>query len=147
MPLADIATGRDEIFAHFKTAWDAQVPPIPQVVYQDSSVDEDLASGKVAWVRPMIEHTIMGQSTLSGETGNKRFQRLGFFIVEVRTPAGDGMKQNAAIGDLLLTAFEGQNGGPNGEITFERARYNEVGKDGAWFLSNFIVEFDYSTIR
>jgi len=151
MPLASIVVGTNEIFEHFKTAWDAQTPPIPQIVYQDSSVTEDPPTTELAFVHAFVQHNIMGQSTLSGEVGNKRFQRLGFFTVEIRTPAANDVAaatlSNREYGDILLTAFEGQNGGPNDEITFTNAVYNEIGKDGLWFQGVFSVEFEYTTIR
>lgn len=143
MPIASKAAGRDAIQTLFKTAWDAQTPPVPVVLYEDVVVDIPPATDP--WVRVTVRHGPSTQVTL-GETGGRRFRRLGVVTVQVFTPVGDGMTLNDTLSDVAVNAFEGKSTGGD-EVEFRNVTASEVGVDSDWFQTNVTADFEYDAVK
>ena len=143
MPIADIGTARDEILSHFTTVWNAQTPPVPDLHYDDKTLDLPTAS---PYARITIKHTPLSLRTVGGETGNRRFRRFGVVTVQVFTLFGDGLQEADRIATIAANAFEGQKTGED-RVTFRETRIEEVGEAGLWFQTNVVVDFDWDTVK
>jgi len=143
MPIATITAGRDAIYLQFETAWNAQTPPVPILLYDDKEFD--LPDGDIPWAFIMVRHVTGTQETL-GEIGGRRFRRKGIVTVQVRTPTGLGLSTNDIFSKIALDAFEGIETAPD-QVIFRRARLQEVGNDGAWFLTNVMADFEYDEVK
>ncbi len=144
MPIASIAVARDAIVSTFKTAWDAQTPPVPQLLFDD--VRDEIPAATSPWARIQVRHNVSQQATLAGEVGNRRFRRFGIVTVQIFTPGDGGLTDSDKFTKVALDAFEGQNTGGDA-IEFRNARINEIGEDGPWFQANVISEFTYDTVK
>lgn len=146
MPIATIAAARDAILLHFTTAWNAQTPPIPLLLYTDKQ--QDLPPND-PYARITVQHNIFEQATLGGKVTQgapgTRFRRFGIVTVQVFTVSGSGQVASDAFVDVALAAFEGQSTGSD-KIEFRNARINEIGQDGPWFQVNIIAEFTYDKV-
>ena len=143
MPIATITAGRDAIYLAFETAWNAQTPPVPTLFYDDKEFD--LPDGDTPWAFMMVRHVTSTQETL-GEIGGRRFRRKGLVTIQVRTPTGLGLSTNDIFSKIALDAFEGIETEPD-QVIFRRARLQEVGNDGAWFLTNVMADFEYDEVK
>lgn len=142
MPVTSVKEAKDAILDHFVTEWNAQANP-PDIHYED--VEKKTPSGDVTWVRVRIQHNTGTQVTLGGPAG-KRFRMTGLFTVNIFTPFGDGNSQADDLVEVALAAFQGRDTGSD-KIEFKNARSQELGRDGPWFLTNVLAEFEYDRIR
>lgn len=145
MPFSTIAAIRDTIYTTFKVAWDAQTPPIPVVVYGNDVRSDAPTTGSSPWVKAVVTFNDSSQATLGG-IGARRFRRYGIFTAGVRTPVGDGQDAADAYMQALYDAFEGKESAPDG-VWFRRARQYDDGREGAWLLTTFLVEFEADVIK
>lgn len=149
MPIANITAARDAIIDHFKAAWDAMDlevgESIPEVIYDDA--ENEIPDGRDSWVRVSVRHAAGAQATLGG-VGGRRFRKTGDVTVYVFTPVGGGLTRNDALAKVAVDAFEGEStGGAGGAIVFRNVRSQEIGRDGAWFQTNVIADFEYDGIK
>lgn len=144
MPLASIAAARDAMLTIFKTAWDGQTPPVPLVIYDDTT--QEVPSGDTPWCRVTIRHNISGRATVGGEVGARRFRRVGVLTVQIFTPTGEGLSNADIFAKVALDAFEGNSTGSDA-IEFRNVTVNEVGRDGPWYQTNVLTEFEYDEVK
>lgn len=146
MPIATYEEARDEILAHFTTAWNAQASP-PLLLYDDKPRDLPDAA---PYARITLQNNTAGQVTLGGKPslggGGRRFRRNGIVTVQIFTPFGDGLTTADPLVDLAVDAFEGEDTGSD-RIEFRNVRANEVGHDGVWHQTNVIAEFEYDRVK
>lgn len=142
MPIATLTAARDLILDHFTTAWNAQTPPVPLLLYDDRH--RDLPAND-PYARITVRHNVMDQRTM-GNTGNRRFRRFGVITVQIFALSNQGLATADVFGKVALDAFEGSSTAPD-EIHFRNVRVNEVGEDGPWFQVNVIADFDYDEIK
>lgn len=147
MPIASIATARDEILVLFKAAWDAGPAPVPPLIYTDRPED---VPDSGAWARVMVQHNLSSQATLGGKTslggGGQRFRRVGLVTVQIFTPSGGGLTQADSLVDLAVDAFEGESTGSD-RVEFRDVRAVEAGHDGPWHQFNVFAEFMYDRVK
>lgn len=158
MPAPDTATARDEILTRLKTALDASAYADIAVVYDDAVADVPKGEDAVTppdpapvpatkpWLRVGVRHANGTQASLGSLNGKRRQEMSGIVFVQMFTPAGDGQKLADPLGDTILDAYR-TGGATASGVQFRSARRAEVGKDGAWFLTNCLVDFEYDLIR
>ena len=146
MPISTLTAARNEILLHFTTAWNAQTPPVPLLLYTDKHKDppDDASYARIKVIHNIFDQVTVGGKKASGGSG-QRFRRFGIVTVQVFTISGGGQVASDAFVDVALAAFEGQNTGSD-RIEFRNARVNEIGQDGPWFQVNVIAEFDYDKV-
>ncbi len=145
MTIANITQARDEILAAFKTAWDAGTETAGKpVIYWDRPDSTPPASG--TWARVTVKHVTGSQVTLSGETGQRRFEHTGIVTVQVFTESGRGLTLSDLATEIVINAFEGVTTSP-GRVLFRNVRANPVGQDSQWFQQNVLAEFEYDKVR
>jgi len=143
MPFSDPALARDAILDHFTTEWNAQASP-PELRYDDRT--QDLPSGDVSWARVSVLHNTGRQNTM-GETGNRRFRKTGIVTVQIFTPFGDGLTESDILVKVAVDAFEGKSTGGGDTVDFTNVRSQEIGRDGYWYQTNVLAEFDYDAVK
>lgn len=129
---------KDEILAVFKTSWDDTGYT---AIYTD--VPGSVPSEETPWARVTLMHLDGKQSSLSGENGNRRFANSGLLTVQIFTPIGDG---GVAGSDLVYTLMQAYSR-TRGQVWYLNPRMREVGKDGAFEQTNFLVDFNYDDLR
>ena len=144
---ATTATARDEILGRLKSVVDGLTsPPGPlKVIWDDKKDQPPRANPTESWARALVQHTTGRQASLSGATGRKRWERGGFLIVQLFTPALEGQNLADELGSIIRGAFEGYST-PSG-VWFRNPRINEVGQDGAWLQTNIFVDFLYDEVK
>ncbi len=144
MTVADISQARDDILTFFKEAWDAGEDSEDLLVIYDD-VKKEVPKDGAAWARVTVRHNSSVQSTLSGQTGKRRFEKNGTITVQIFTPYGKGLSLSDNLAIIAVDAFEGK--ATDSGIWFRNVRANEIGNDGPWFQTNVIAEFIYDQIK
>lgn len=95
------------------------------------------------WVRISVIFNDGRQSTM-GLTGNRKFLKMGFVVIQVFTPANKGTDLNDEMANNSLNLLDG--------ITIERlwlsnGKINTVGDDGEYFQQNVSIELEFEDIR
>lgn len=141
MTVASTTVARDEIYAVLKTAWDAQTPPVPPMIYPDT-IGEPPATG--AWARATIRHAFDEQASFA-ELGSRRYTSSGILIVQIFAQVALGYATLDPLIDVVKNAFRGAT--TPGGIWFRNARVVEVGRDGPWEQVNVLADFEYDQIQ
>lgn len=145
MPVASIAEARNEVMDHFVTAWNAQTPPVPLLLFDDKQ-QPGVPDPPAPYARIVMRHNDRDRVTLADETGNRRFRSFGIITVQIFSVSGDGLTANDTFVNVAVNAFEGAKTGLD-RVTFRNVRSNEIGEDGPWFQTNVIAEFDYDVVK
>ena len=156
MPASTVRDARDEILARLKAAIDASSFASIRVIWDDAAGEPDLgdpsntppppdAPAGVPWLRAGIRHADGRNASLGSINGKKRHEMSGLVFVQVFTPAGDGLKKSYDIVQVVLDAFRSGGATASG-VQFQRARFREIGKSGAWHQTNCLVDFLYDQI-
>ena len=143
MPIPDIRTARVEVMSHFATAWAAQTPPVPVLLYDDKERD---VPDDAPYARIIMRHNLRDRRTLGNETGNRRFRSFGVITVQVFAISGDGLTRSDELVNVAVNAFEGDKTGED-RVHFRNVSHQEIGQDGPWFQVNVTAEFDYDFIK
>lgn len=143
---------RDEIFAVFNTAWQAnaaaQAGYIPEVRWQGVQYRE-IPDGSKFWCRISKDNVFEEQTSLStcvGTPGQRRYTASGLAIVQLFCPKSN--TESFAIGQKLAKvaqdAFRGRSTG-NG-MWFRNVRIKELDPEETCFRFNVVAEFEYDDI-
>ena len=133
------AQANDDILALLKAAWD---PTGHEMFYED--IREQRETDQTPWAQVVVRHAAGQQDTLGG-IGNRSFLRLGVVIVTINTPSGSGLSTAYALAKVVADAYEGVSS-PNG-VWFRNVRINELGRDGTFFQTNVLIDFEYTEIK
>ena len=138
--IASRTDARDRMLTPLKTVADAQSL---YAIYDDTDKDvPDDAS--IKWVRISVRHGNGARTSLGREDGKSKHTQTGFVFVEIFTPGDDGLQDS----DIISAAFADNFRNPtDGDIWFKDVSEVEVGKDGSWFRSDVIAEFQYDLIQ
>lgn len=129
---------RDQILAVFKASWDPTGHP---VVWTD--VPGSAPETETAWARVTAKHTGGGQASLAGETGTRRFDRVGTLYVQIFAQVGEGLTSAYSLAQTVSNAFEDARQ----DVWFRNVRIREVGAAGAFEQINVLVDFLYDDVR
>lgn len=147
---ATIEQARDDILTLFKDAWEAD--PISEdvlLVYWDipnsAPTDAGTDENPVSWARVTVQHTGSSQASLSGDSGARRWRRVGLVTVQIFTPYGTGLSLADKLSMVATRAFEGKST-PSG-IWFRDVSPQEIGQDSIWFQTNVSASFEYDEVR
>ena len=143
MPIPDIATARDEVMDHFTTAWNAQTPPVPLLLYDDKERD---VPDNASFARIVMRHNERGWLLFWNQSVCRRFRSFGIITVQVFAISGDGLTTSDDLVNVAVNAFEGDKTGED-RVTFRNVSHQEIGQDGPWFQVNVTAEFDYDFIK
>ncbi len=133
------AQANDDILALLKAAWDQTGH---EMFYDD--IREQRETDQTPWAQVVVRHAAGQQDTLGG-VGNRSFLRLGVVIVTINTPSGSGLSTAYALAKVVADAYEGVSS-PNG-VWFRNVRINELGRDGTFYRTNVLIDFEYSEMK
>ncbi len=133
------AQANDDILALLKAAWD---PTGHEMFYDD--IRDQRETDQTPWAQVVVRHAAGQQDTLGG-IGNRSFLRLGVVIVTINTPSGSGLSTAYALAKVVADAYEGVSS-PNG-VWFRNVRINELGRDGTFYRTNVLIDFEYSEMK
>lgn len=133
------AQANDDILALLKAAWD---PTGHEMFYDD--IRDQRETDQTPWAQVVVRHAAGQQDTLGG-VGNRSFLRLGVVIVTINTPSGSGLSIAYALAKVVADAYEGVSS-PNG-VWFRNVRINELGRDGTFYRTNVLIDFEYSEMK
>jgi hypothetical protein len=138
--IASRTDARDRILTPLKAVVDAQSL---YAVYDDTAktVPTDQS---IKWVRISVKHGNGTRASLGRADKKSKHTQTGFVFVEIYTPSEDGLRDS----DILSAAFAANFRNPaDGDIWFLDVSEAEMGKDGNWFRSDVIAEFEYDLIQ
>jgi len=145
------AVARTDMYSMLKTAWDAGASTSGKtLLYDNVTADVPQAeSGSTGdpdlWGSVRVEKNLSRVRSLRGDGGLRRFRRVGFLVLEVYTPAGNGLLSADAVVKVVLDGLEGQTTA-NG-VYFRNAQVREEGVSGPWFLTVITVDFEYDEVK
>jgi hypothetical protein len=134
------------ILTRFKDEWldpdDASKPRTP-FAFGNEALDPPDGYWVRLWVR-----SVPGQQETLGRVGNRRYNRPGFVIGDIRSPPGQGQGGNQRLGEHLRDIFEGIRLGPY-DLRFGVLDIQDVGEieDGRWWASTAECRFEYEDFR
>lgn len=158
MPAVDTASARDEILGRLHVALNDVSSPYAgiAVVYDDAVADipggeqtpapDPVVPSGQSWLRVGLRHADGEAVSLGTINGKRRYEQSGILFIQMFTPSGDGQRLADPLGDFILDIFRTGGATPSG-VQFRSARRIEVGKSGAWLLTNCLVDFQYDLIR
>lgn len=99
------------------------------------------------WLRLWVRGDGGEQETL-GRKGQRKFNRPGRIIADIRTLPGGGQAPGMAVGEELREIFEGERFGPF-DLRFGALDHQDIGEieDGRWWASTAECRFDYTDTR
>lgn len=133
------AQANDEVLAQLKAVWDLTTY---KLFYED--VRDQKETDMSPWATVVVRHAAGQQDSLGGR-GNRSFLRLGVLIVTINTPSGSGLSEAYALAKVVADAYEGASS-PNG-VWFRNVRINELGRDGTFYQTNVLVDFEYTETK
>lgn len=145
----------DEIYGQLKTVWDAGTPAIiggspavPALLLYDDTEWKGRPDDprQAAWGRVTIRHVEAEQHTLADSSSKKLFCNYGVVTVQIFAPMRDNSGALVArrLAEVVKAAFEGVS---TENVWFRSARYNEVGREGAWYQFNVVSDFQWDEMR
>lgn len=129
---------RDLINSHVAAAA-ASIIGLGSVAILWPDTPTDIPSGQ-PYIRPTIRHATGGQSSLSDQSGIRKFTHAGVLIVQLFAPVGDGMTDSDKMTQAFLTYFETLR---SSQVWYRNIRATEIGKQGSAEQVNFLAEFSY----
>lgn len=139
---ATYVQARDDIFGAVKTAWD---PTGFTMLYPDVANYLGIPTTESPWARAAIVHGGGLQSSLSGDTGKRRWTRLGTLTVQLFTPRGEGLSRGYQLAKILGDGLEGR--ATPRQVWFRNVRLTEVGPDGNFHQLNLLADFQYDEVK
>jgi len=133
------AQANDEVLAQLKAVWD---PTGYKFFYED--IRDQKETDMSPWATVVVRHAAGQQDSLGGR-GNRSFLRLGVLIITINTPSGSGLSEAYALAKVVADAYEGASS-PNG-VWFRNVRINELGRDGTFYQTNVLVDFEYTETK
>ena len=131
---------RDDIFAVIKTAWDTT----GNVIFWPDKAGK-APSAPASWARVALQHGNPGSQSLTGGNGTIKFERQGVLVIQVFSPAGQGLSEGYDLCKVLTDALEGK--ATSNGVWFKRVRIVEAGNEGDYSQLNVIAEFNYDEVK
>lgn len=104
------------------------------------------------WARVRLEHTEMGQGSLSDEAGRKIYNREGFGLIELYSPLGVGLEGPVDAAEEIVKAYQAAN--TVSDVWFRNVRMIESDTRGtgvvnasAWYRTDITFDFQYHQIQ
>lgn len=125
---------KDEMLLVFRTAW-----PVELFARYPDVAEMQKPSSAVSWARVDLKHADGGVSSLANAAGHTLHTARGTLWVQVFAPMGDGGVAGYTLAKTVLDAYRAARGG----VWYRKHRLRDVGPDGAWHRTDFLVDFTY----
>lgn len=147
----NVLQAREEMAEMFRAAWEANSPAVvgasaPKVLWEGNE-GESPPPKEFAYARYKILHRDGRQSSLTGASGEAKWNRTGLVVIQTFAPliSNKGLPIALQLGSIAREAYEGK-ASPGG-IWFRNATVREVGPTDGWFQVNTIVGFTYDEVK
>ena len=134
--MTTINEARKAIYQRFKDNWTGTTPFSSTVTFANEAYDPPPDQPNI---RLTVNNLASGQETL-GKPTNRRFNREGLTIIEIRVPVNTGLTIADSLADEARTIFEAT--GFEG-INFFSADTAEIGPNGQFYRVDVIARFEY----
>jgi len=142
---------RDQMFALFEAAWQANAPAIatyePEIRWQGRERQEVPASDQF-WCRVSAQSVSETQSTLSDcveEPGRKRYTSSGLIFVQLFGPKEEeDYEKLEQLAIVARNAFRGKT--TPGKVWFRNARINTIPEEVDFYRLNAVAEYEYDEV-
>lgn len=128
----------DQMLGVFKAVWDTY----PGAIALYPNTPGDPPAGDVMWARATVKHATGAQTSLSSDTGTRRFTAYGFVWVQVFAPAGDGSTGATLPAQAIVDAYRKARLA----VLFRDVTLVEMGGDGAFSRVDVKANFEYDDI-
>ena len=142
----------DEMFALFRTAWNANtaaiVGTVPEVRWQGvESKVVPIVDGY--WCRISTQNLGEKQTTFKSaiaQDTNRRYTSKGLLFVQIFCPMSDSdsMSKGRQLGEVAKKAFRGK--ATPAAVWFRNARVNDLPPEDDMYRFNMVVEYEYDDI-
>jgi hypothetical protein len=131
----------DAMLGVFAAYWDVQ-SNVADPVYND--VPGPVPLPQIPWAKAFVKHDSSYQKSLTGATGQIRYENVGSVWIYVYAPIGDGMKRARTLAEGVVNAYRSAR---NLEVWFRNHSLHEIGESGNYVQVNVSVNFNYDTVR
>jgi|SRR5688572_14082970 len=143
---------RDEMFALFKAAWDANTTAIagyvPEVRWQGKELTTKPDRSKY-WARVSLQSVLEQQATLSNcviEPGKKKYESAGLIFVQVFAPKAIATAYDT-LQKLAIVARDAYRGKTTpGNVWFRNVRINTLEPEELFYRLNVVGEYEFDEI-
>lgn len=150
MALPTTPSAKDEIFALFKTKWDADTPALTGagvIRVEWPGVDNGGPPPPNSPYAAIFMRINNSRQVTFGPQGQRRYTRFGLITVQCFAPISEGnastFAENAAI--IARDAFEGI--GTDSGIWFRNVKTQEIGATKTWYQFNMVAEFQFDEMK
>lgn len=135
--MVSLVDARETIYQRFATQWGATSP----YTFDNEAYDPPVNS---AWVRVVVRHQVSTLEAIggSGQGGLNLYQRRGSCVIQVFTPANQGVRNADTLAQTARAIFEGITLSSNA-IRFNNVDIQEIGESDNWYQVNVEAEFQY----
>ena len=133
----NVTEARDAMFGVFNKTWDEIYP----VVW--GTLPGTPPASETPWARVTVKHSGGGQSSLSGETGARRFKRYGILRLSLYVPAEGDQVIGYDLAQKVANAYEDARL----DVWFRNIRIREQGICGAFEQIDVLADFLYDEVR
>lgn len=140
-----IRDAKSEMLSIFAEVWG---PTGFEVRYDDVAVPNGtpvIPVGDKPWAKVTIRHEDGGTTSLAGTTGQRRYEAVGYIVVQLFAPSGKGHSVIYDLADELLNAYVKLR--PHNCVGYSHQRIKEVTSTSASAQVNFITDFSYESAR
>lgn len=139
----------DQMFDLFNVAFGESAPFIvgymPEIRWQGVPESTKPDASKY-WCRVSQNTVIEEQSTLSDDSGRKRYTSSGLVWVQLFAPVSDveAMNKGRKLAEIARNAFRGKT--TSGKVWFRNVRINELPNEESAVRFNVVAEYEYDEV-
>lgn len=141
-------TVQETIYQRWAANWLNDATPTPGVLTPYAFGNEKFVPPKGPWANVKVIRMPGGPGTL-GRKGNRKMDRVGLLIIDLREPPGDGVGNISDLAERAAAIFENCRLLATHDIRFAQVEPGEEGHidKGRWWGVSVEGRFDYEDIR
>lgn len=96
------------------------------------------------WIRVVWQHIESQPRTVGSANGLRRYENFGLLTVSMHTPSGHGLTEISNFATTILNGFRGKS--TSSGVVYHAGVPKEVGREGNYFRSEALIDFQYDEI-
>jgi len=97
------------------------------------------------WIRVQWQHGVLKQRTIGSSNGLRRYEAKGLLVVSHFHTSGQGVAGTGAFSTFCYGIFLGES--TTSGVIYRPQSPRDVQKDGLWYRSDAMIEFQYDEIK
>lgn len=144
-------TAYQETMALLKTALDASADysgiqvEWPNVEPTRSTEQNQHTENPVPWIRVQWQHGVLKQRTIGSANGLRRYEAKGLLVISHFHQSGRGLQGTGAFSTFCYDIFLGESTASG--VIYKPQSPRDVQKDGLWYRSDAMIEFQYDEVK